>query len=123
MGAAHGANVDKDGYTVFRKDRWRRAGCVMLYITELLDKCSAPVSNWRDRLAERVKITARSNLGNGVVDEYYRLQTTRRQGLKPSTWSPCPHWGFQPPSCLQEGQHSTGQAIHDVCKSAIVMFS
>lgn len=42
--AAHSWNVAVDGCTGFRKDRWRRAWGVMLYI---LDKCSAPVSNWR----------------------------------------------------------------------------
>lgn len=45
--AAHGWNVAMDGYTTFRKDRWSRAGGAMLYIEELLDKCIAPVSNWR----------------------------------------------------------------------------
>lgn len=45
--AAHSWNVAMDGYTVFRKDRWRRAGSVMLHIKELLDECSAPVSSWR----------------------------------------------------------------------------
>lgn len=48
--AAHGWNVAVDGYTIFRKDRWRRAGGVLLYIKEPLDKCSASVSNWRQDL-------------------------------------------------------------------------
>lgn len=45
--AAHGWNVAMGGYTVFRKNRWRRAWGVMPYIKELLDKCSVPVENCR----------------------------------------------------------------------------
>lgn len=43
--AAHSWNVAMDGHTVFRKVE-KRWGCHVLH-TELLDKCSAPVSNWR----------------------------------------------------------------------------
>lgn len=61
--AAHGWNMAMDGYTIFRKDRWRRAGGVLLYIKEPLDKCSASVLETRPAESCWVKITARSNLG------------------------------------------------------------
>lgn len=60
-----------------------------------------------------VKITARSNLGDVVVDEDYRLQTRRRQGLKTPIWSPSlgnqPHLGFQPPVVCWNGSTTLGR--------------
>lgn len=116
---AHGWNMCT--YRIFRKDKQRRAGGVMLYLKELLDYssikleiCLLRVSGWRPEWG--------GTWGDVVIGVSYRLQAMRRWGLRLSasskspTWSPCPRWGFQPPGCLLEEQHGSRQAIQEVLR-------